>query len=244
MDLTQYYLGLSNSSKEILTQSLERVGDLSKVNMFVDDILVWHELLHEKVESIVILKYAASEIQVAAFSLALGLYRQAFVSLRLSLELSLSSVLFSTNELEFREWQRGERDIYWSKIIGQAAQDSQRQDNQSGVFSQRYSKNFYPELEELLSPYNELAAKTYRKLSEFVHGNAETLSISNGLKFRDRDFEDWMSLFIDSSNLISFALCLRFLKQLNSQEIKRMENHLLDSLGHIPTVREYIDSFQ
>lgn len=237
MDLNQYYLSLSDSSREILSISLEKVSDLAEVHTFVGDILMWHKILSGRVESIVILEYAASEIQVAAFSLVSGLYRQAFSSLRLALELSLSAILFSTNELEFREWQRGEKDIYWSQIISQAESG-----NQSGVFSQRYSKNFYPELERHLSLHNNLARSTYRKLSEFVHGNSETWSIDCNLEFRQQYFEMWISLFTDTSTVISFALGLRFLKQLNTSEIKHLETHLLDSLGHISEVRDFLDN--
>lgn len=242
MDLSQYYLDIFNSSKEVLTKSLEKSEDLGKVHTYVDDILIWHKLLKDKAESIIILGYAASAIQVAAFSLVIGLYRQAFVSLRLALELSLSSIVFSTNAFEYKEWERGERDITWSKIVDKSSQDSTALVSNDGVFSHRYTKNFFPELNSEAKHYNSLALKTYRKLSEFVHGNAETWNENHTLDYKDEAFQTWIDLFTDVSSIITFALCLRFLRQLNSQEVQEIEAQVIETLGHIPEIRSFLGS--
>jgi len=234
MDLRQYYKSLISSSEATLDQSLTRVDDLAKVHAFVDDLLVWHTVVHTRVGATVI-KYAAGEIQLASLSLTYGLYRQAFISLRLSLEISLSAIFFSTNELQFREWEQGKSDIYWSQLIDATSETS------NGVFSKRYAKAFFPELENIVVEYNNLAKGTYRDLSEFVHGNAYTWDMNtSNISFNKILFDRWMSNFVKVSKVISFGLTLRFLKALNASEADSLKAHLKEYLGTIPAIREVI----
>jgi hypothetical protein len=231
MDLNQYYKDLISSSESTLDQSLRRVNDLAKVHIFVEDLLLWNTILYTRVGTTVI-KYSAGEIQLSALSLAYGLYRQAFTSLRLSLELSLSSIFFSTNELQFREWEQGKGDIYWSQLIDATS------DTNSGIFSKRYAKAFFPELENIVLEYNNLAKETYRNLSEFVHGNSYTREISiSSIGFNEVLFNAWTSNFEKVSRIISFGLTLRFLKTLNTNEVNSLKTHLQEHLGTISAVR-------
>jgi hypothetical protein len=234
MDLSQYYKSLISSSETTLNESLERMAELAKVHAFAEDLLIWHAVVHTRVGATVI-KYAAGEIQLSALSLVYGLYRQAFTSLRLSLELSLSAIFFSTNELEFREWEQGKKDIYWSQLIATTS------DTNNGIFSKRYAEAFFPELENVVVEYNKLAKDTYRDLSEFVHGNAYTWEMStSNISFDEALFDRWMSNFTNVSTLISFGLTLRFLKALDTDEADSLKAHLQEYLGTMSAVREVI----
>jgi hypothetical protein len=234
MDLHQYYRSLISSSEATLDQSLTRVNDLAKVHAFVEDLLIWNTVVHTRVGATVI-KYAAGEIQLSALSLTYGLYRQAFTSLRLSLELSLSSIFFSTNELQFREWEQGKGDIYWSQLIDATS------DTNSGIFSKRYAKAFFPELENIVSEYNSLSKETYRNLSEFVHGNAYTWEMSkSSIGFDEILFNAWISNFEKVSRIVSFGLTLRFLKTLYPHEVNSLKAHLQEHLGTISAVRAVV----
>ena len=234
MDLNQYYQSLVLSSEATLNESVKRMDQLANVNTFVDDLLTWHRVIHTKVGATVI-KYAAGEIQLSTLSLVYGLYRQAFVSLRLSFELSLSAIFFSNNELEFREWERGKRDIYWSQLIDTT------NETDNGVLSKRYAKAFFPELEGIVKEYNQLAKDTYRSLSEFVHGNAYTWEMNTSSVVFDQDlFNRWMDSFSHVSRVISFSLSLRFIKALEPHEISLLEAHLQEYLGTIAAIRKIV----
>ena len=233
MNLNQYYQDIFNSSSIIMNESLRRDTELAKIHFFVEDLLIWYDILKTRGEA-VILKYAASELQLSALSLVSGLYRQSFTSLRLALELSLSAVFFSTNELDFREWERGTRDIYWNQLVS-------TDDNDLGIFSKRWAKGFFPELTNHVKTYNTLARDTYRSLSEFVHVNAYTWEVNKAkLVFEEKLFNQWIDNFSNYSQIISFALCLRFMKHLDSSSINCLEAHLHEFVGHITEVRKFL----
>lgn len=233
MDLHQYYQDIFEYSNITMNESLKRDNELAKAHSFTDDLLTWHEALKTRGEA-VILKYVATEIQLSTLSLVSGLYRQAFTSLRLSLELSLSAIFFSTNELDFREWEKGQRDIYWNQLVD-------TDDTDQGVFSKRWARGFFPELVDNVKEYNKLARDTYRNLSEFVHGNAYTWELSRAnIAFDEQLFNQWLNNFSSLSKIISFALCLRFLKSLDSSSINCLEEHLFEFMGHIDEVRKIL----
>ena len=103
------------------------------------------------------IKNAISQLETSLYCLTIGLYRQAKTCLRLGLELSLGSILFSTNKLEYLEWKIGKQDIRWSKLI----------DVENGVLSQRFSTVFNPDLTEEVPEFNkklELCIEVYLNL--------------------------------------------------------------------------------
>ncbi|MDB9511429.1 hypothetical protein PN499_09575 [Kamptonema animale CS-326] len=233
MNLHQYYEDIFESSSITMKESLKRDNELAKIHSFVEDLLTWYDVLKTRGEA-VILKYAASELQLSALSLVSGLYRQSFTSLRLALELSLSAIFFSSNELEFREWEGGTRDIYWNQLVS-------TDDNDAGIFSKRWASGFFPELTDYVKNYNTLARDTYRSLSEFVHGNAYTWELKEAkVVFEENLFNQWIDNFSNYSKIISFALCLRFMKHLDSSSINFLEAHLHEFVGHITEVRKFL----
>jgi len=77
---------------------------------------------------------AIREYQFALLALAQGHYRNAFVSLRLFLELALAAVHYSAHRLELQEWLDGHRDLNWSALT----------DSENGVLSSRFARAFFP----------------------------------------------------------------------------------------------------
>lgn len=227
MNLEDFYKKALETSTYTLDESLELKEKISEVNSFVDDLLTWHMVIDRRYESVLI-KYVASEIQMASISLCYGLYRQAFSSLRGAFELLLSMILFSGCEIEFREWEHGFRDISWKKVI----------DKDSGIFSDRFTRIFFPELSNHAEQYKTRAEETYRKLSEFVHGNSFTWESNiSSLKFNSELFEKWIVSFTNCSKVISFSLCLRFMKYLDSSSISLLQPHISDYVGEIDPIR-------
>lgn len=243
MNIEDYYQHIFEDAKTTIDESLKLKNNLAKVHSFADDILTWYEILKHREESVV-LKNVASELQFAAFSLACGLYRQSFISLRIVLELSMATIFFSANELEFREWQQGNYDISWSKLVGSKKidednQNGLEQDNR-GVLSKRWTKAFFPELEQYVTQYYILAKKTYRRLSEFVHGNSYTWDKDSvQIFFNQETFEIWIQNFNDVSQIISFILCLRFLKTLSNHDLRTLQGFLIEVIN-LPEIRDVI----
>jgi len=232
MNIEEFYSNIFNSLNETqLKTVIEKRESLSKVHSFTDDLLLWSNIINPRSE-FAIIKYAATEIQLSSITLVIGLYRQSFASLRLALELVLSAIYFSANELSLREWETGSTDIYWNQLI----------DPENGVLSNRFCKVFFPGLEDSTAAYLESAKKTYRELSEFVHGNIGTWeAIVFPLSFDESLFNKWMSSFVDISKVIIFSLCLKFLKHLDKTSINQLEAHILEQIGDIAAIRQIFD---
>src|SRR6266536_533723 len=115
----ELYYGLLHSQcggilKESFAFDSSRQHQIS--HNFIGDIEKWIALLSLKPETD-LLRAALREYQFALLALVLGQYRQAFMALRLFLELGLGSVFLSANELQLRVWLRGRRDINWRPLI-------------------------------------------------------------------------------------------------------------------------------
>jgi len=92
MNIQEYYQEFFVQAQQVLKTTLEDER-IAEANSFIEDIIDWCKILEKKEESI-ILESIASELQFALFSLASGLYRQAFMSLRRVLESSCAMVFF------------------------------------------------------------------------------------------------------------------------------------------------------
>src|SRR5579872_7226888 len=160
---TQFYLALNGAAHTAIGQATADPSQLGRAHQQIDELNRWREALEPRPEGIG-LQHAISEVTVGMFLLASGLYRPAFMSLRLFLELSLASVHFSVNRLDLAEWLQGNRDVNWASLI----------DAEQGVLSSRYTAAFFPELRDSVRAYNSIGSKIYRELSEFVHGNHHT----------------------------------------------------------------------
>ena len=130
MDIKEHYTSLKDCSNAILEQSLVEDNLTLKVILF--EYNVWLEILKDKPE-FNILKTASKELQISIMTLNFGFYSKSFSGLRFFLERSLVAILFSSQEIELKLWEKGERDTYWSEII----------DENKGIFSHRFSNAFF-----------------------------------------------------------------------------------------------------
>ncbi len=199
----------------------------STSHSFIKDLERWCEALVARPE-VGMLKAAMCEYQFALLSLVQGQYRQAFMSLRLTMELLLGAVYFSGNELELRIWLKGDRDLVWAAII----------DENGGVFSKKFISAFFETLADEARHYRLIAETTYRESSEYVHGNAATHSELPGtLAFSQETFETWHQKANSVRLTTSFALCCRYVFFLDTPTRNSLEPVLLDNLGHLAAVR-------
>ena len=163
MKIEEYLSHLNEKSQSIFQKSLKFRNELGKAHHY-------SSCLHEFAENFTdssekeILKTVSSQLESATLSACQGMYRQAFSSLRLALEMGLAAAHFSVHKLELHEWLGGRADIKWSALI----------DENNGVLSKRFADAFFSEFNDDVGIYRNKSSEIYRELSEFVHGNNET----------------------------------------------------------------------
>jgi hypothetical protein len=170
MNISEYLTKTNEEAQSIYQKSMDQIDIYGKAHHQISCLNDFADVLFDKDES-QMLRIANTQIESAILSLAFGLYRQAYASLRLSFEMSLGVVHFSVYKMEHFEWLAGKMDISWSKLI----------DEDKGILSKRFCLAFFPELKGDVVDYRSRAVLVYRNLSEFVHGNHETWS-NSGLK--------------------------------------------------------------
>ncbi|OLF39699.1 hypothetical protein, partial [Psychrobacter sp. Rd 27.2] len=163
MNIQEYFTKLNKESQAIFEKSILYNEQLGKAHHFASCIFEFSEYIPDPLEKNMFVTVSA-QLESATLNLTVGMYRQAFASLRLALEMGLGTIHFSVHKMELNEWLDGRADIKWSSLI----------DEYNGVLSQRFAKAFLKELSGKIDDYRKQASSTYRKLSEFVHGNNET----------------------------------------------------------------------
>jgi len=224
-----YYEQLHTASGAVLTESFagSHAKAMAKSHAFIDDLALWIAELGMRPE-VPVLQVALREYQFALLALSAGHYRAAFTALRLTLELNFAAVQWSANERELREWRRGQRDSNWSALS----------DNENGILSKQFVRLFSEGLADEAAQYRASAVAVYRECSEYVHGNAHThRSIPEQLLFDEALFEVWQEKASVVRLTISFALAARYLSDLDPPARSRLENMLIDHLGHSVGVR-------
>ncbi|WPV70558.1 hypothetical protein [Chitinophaga sp. LS1] len=233
MKVTDYYYEMGKNALNILDKSLED-GDLdllSSNHSFLYDFANWLDVLKERPEES-ILHNAIKEYQIGILSNNLGLYQQAFMGLRFFLERTLVAILFSANEIELNLWKIGERDTYWNELM----------DKEKGVFSHKFCRAFFPELKGEINHFSAITSKVYRECSEYVHGNQTIIEkIPNTLEYSEVLFKEWNTKADIIRRVVLFSLCLRYLKHLKSENVRKIESSISDEFNSISQIIEIIN---
>ncbi|MEZ4915432.1 MAG: hypothetical protein R2836_00435 [Chitinophagales bacterium] len=96
MEINSYLTKLLDKSKEISTNTLENFSkELSESHYKYGILFDFIQEIIDSKEEPCVLKNAISQIETSIYCLTLGLYRQAYSSLRLGFELALASIQFS-----------------------------------------------------------------------------------------------------------------------------------------------------
>lgn len=226
-----YYQRLHDKCGEVLSESFSTDGDgsISRSHSYIADLEVWIGVLASRPE-VHVLAAAAREYQRSLLALLQGQYRYSFSALRLFLELSVTAVRFSAHEIELRLWERGEQDINWRSMM----------DENGGVLSKSFVRAFCEPLADEVKTYRAIAEKVYRECSEFVHGNAHTHNqVPEALAYDEAIFRGWNARAESMRLTVSFVLAARYLATLGQQDLRHLEQPVLDSLGHLPAIRAF-----
>ncbi|MCS3869646.1 hypothetical protein J3D55_002562 [Chryseobacterium ginsenosidimutans] len=233
MTTIEYYKEAGSTVTNILHESLSNT-DLELFNSnhsFLADFESWLEILKDRPE-ISIFKNAIKEYQISQLSCSLGLYQQAFMGLRFFLERTLVAIMFSAKEIELNLWKIGERDTYWSELM----------DDEKGVFSKKFCRAFFSELDSEISHFKAITKKVYRECSEYVHGNLSVIDkIPEGLEYSEELFIEWNTLANIIKRIVLFSICLRYLKFLKTEDYKEIEASISEEFTSISVIMQYIN---
>jgi len=226
MDIQSYLSKLNEDSQGVFKRTILEREKLGTLHHLSSCIYEFSDCLLDPQEKQMLVT-VSMQLESATLNLVLGLYRQAFASLRLALEMGLATMYFSVNKMELHEWLDGRSDIKWSKLV----------DKDNGVLSNRFSNAFFSECTPYIEGYREKASSTYRKLSEYVHGNNETWDES-GLKlsYNSELLEFYYASFKSTSEVILFAAVCRYTRLLDDISRESLQ-FIPEEFNHISEIR-------
>jgi hypothetical protein len=229
-NLQQRYEEIAEATKLVRQQSVGDGVAIEAAHAIIDEIRLWQTALNTRPEAVIFVQ-VISVLEMGIFSLVSGLYRQAYGSMRLAIELIAGLSWFSTHRLDLAEWQSGEKDLIWREITNQ----------EEGVLSPRYRKAFFPELNEERR-YGGLYAKLYRELSEYVHGNANTwTSGSDEISFNQSLHTGWLQKFETFALVVHVLLSLRYLQEISAENLASLEPALRGRAPQVTALTKFFD---
>lgn len=149
-------------------------------------------------ETRVILKEILHDLISGLYFGLQALYRNAYISLRSGVELSLAYVYFVDHNYEYLFWKRDKYDIKWSVL----------ENEEKGVLNEKYLALFCDDnFEKLFS----LCRKIYRDCSQFVHGKYEYMYTVKQqiVDYDKKTLEEFLNMFYDLTNIVIALLLIR-----------------------------------
>lgn len=227
VDMRQYLQDLQTAAS-LCSESavLDHRGALGAVHQVDDDLKQWVARIRgPEVDQ---LRAARRELALAEFCAASGLYRQAFASLRLFLELSFAAVHFSVHEFERRRWKSDKSDFSWSRAL----------DEETGLLSKQFVDEFAPQCQGDASKYAADAAQTYRYCSQFIHGKARVSdSLPEALGYSSEAVSDWCVHAEQCGTAVLFLLYVRYGADLGAPTDPALIEVLISRFGHLSSIR-------
>ncbi|MNV95474.1 hypothetical protein D3C71_1903710 [compost metagenome] len=91
-----------------------------------------------------------------------------------------------------------------------------------------------------MGDYRKRAAKIYRKLSEYVHGNNATWEATGlALSYSSALHDSFLAHLNEVNEVILFGICCRFLSELNPAQIEEIEPIFMPIFSHIEPIRTF-----
>jgi hypothetical protein len=219
---------LQNSGAAFQTLSNDdgRVKEFTKAHNGASDLEALGKLMQGRPEDRMF-RLAMLEYQHALYSVAFAQYRQANMSLRLFIELSLGSILFSAHEIDARLWLSGEKDNRWGVITA----------DETGIFSKSFCKAFFEELGEYCEQYQAMAKALYRECSEYVHGNLLSYDgLDGSISINTGALDAWLERADTARLVVKFCLILRYLLHARSDLQNELEDVIMDDFSQISSI--------
>ncbi|MFG1481479.1 hypothetical protein ABMA79_07690 [Halobacteriovorax sp. HFRX-2_2] len=222
--IDKYYLMVLDELKSITQQSLDQLGNKSSIPNHYSDLMYYLETnTTDPIEKNMI-KNAAHQLQLSNICLLSGLYRQAFSSLRLTFEISLGSIFLSLFKLDQLAWVNNKHDISWSRMTSE----------EDGLFSKKFIELHSPGIEAERDRLFKKANKTYRELSEYVHGNNKTWTTKDpALKLNLTEIDSYYTLTESVAEIFITTWFIKNYKEIDS------DNFEYEKFQEFPKIKEY-----
>ena len=245
MTIKEYYDDYKNRITSIIDSSLSEkdlANDVALCFNLVTDYENWLKCIGNRLECM-LYRNAIKVYQDALGCMLEGQYQSAFMGLRYCLERTLCGVYLSANELELRTWRNGQRDTYWTEIVGK--EDKETEDciqgvetiTEKGLFSRKYVNAYFPELIDEAKHFRRMAMSVYRECSEFVHGNPQTLvKIPDHLEYKKELLELWCEKALIMKRVLFFAFSLRYLLQFGEQEKSELTDIIKEEFATVKPI--------
>lgn len=226
------YENINKKFGEIIATSLKSPNDEkhAKLESFFTDYSRWIAVVKDHNEGI-IYEEAYSEYRTMLLFLCMGLYKNAYMSLRGYFELTLFGVLISTSDLDFRLWKQGKKDVHWSEVTN----------DENGIFSKKfigiYNELFLPERDNA----NILARELYRNCSEYIHSGYKIINEDSDITFDQNTYDNFCHNVSQINRIITFAFCVRYKEDLLKAEVKEeLYESIIEQLPDISAVHSLL----
>jgi hypothetical protein len=199
---------------------------------FSADLDVWVKALDGRPEQALYVT-AANEYVLALLNNSQGQYRNAFKSLRLTLELVLQGVYLSANLVALNEWLTSHSDTSWNAIL----------DDDKGIFAKRFSRAFFPSVTDDSRAFKQLSETLYREMSECTHGNVPNkIPLPKTIEFDEPTFLLWHAKAETLRYIANFALTARYFLTLPVDTKAIIVPIITDRLGHLESIRTGLET--
>ena len=250
MNIVEYYEKFKAKVIENIDTTLKTDNEyhtlLTKNRSFCDDYEKWISILGGAPETI-IYRNAVKVYQEAIGNMLMGLYQPAFMGLRYFLERTLVGVYFSGSELELRTWMHGQRDTYWSELIGAEDEDKdtdRKKDEvnvNKGLFSLKFTRAFFEDIAGNAKAFRALTKNVYRDCSEFVHGNPIALgSLGDKIDYCEDVVVKWNDCADTVARCILYAFMMRYWMFLNEEQRSVVQERLREEFSTTDIIKEYL----
>ncbi len=226
-DYRDTYIEINNQFKEIITQSLTDAGNYKKhaeIASFFDDYKRFIGLCkNEEIE--VIFNEANAEYRTMLLFYCMGLYKNAYMSLRGYFELTLFGILISTSDFAFRKWKNDKKDVRWCEITGE-----------DGIFSTDFVEIYNNKLVSYSEEMKEDAKHLYRTCSEYIHSGYQVSVLDEKTVFNQEIFDQIYTNVKSINRIISYAFSVRYGEKMLKSENKDYYASIIDE--YLPEINK------
>lgn len=213
---------------------------------FYTNLQTLYKVLENRLES-GIFKNAIRVYQESMLCAISGLYQPAFMGLRYFLERFMMGAYLSSSEIELRTWMSNERDTYWTELVGVESntQDTNNNNPNRGIFSSKFTKAFFPDLDGERIQMLAMTKRVYRECSEYVHGNPQAIGgIPESLDYEEHILQEWLDKAETVKRCVLYVVFLRYARSCSNDDFDKVRDIFLDEFKSIKPIKQYIDSHE
>lgn len=200
---------LDENISNALKENAKKLNEISFNIEIIEDIAA-----HIDSQPQPILKEVLHDLISSLYSGLQALYRNAYISLRSGMELTLAYIYFVDHNYDYLFWKKDEYDVKWSVL----------ENTENGVLSEKYLSMFCNDKFDLLF---DCCRDIYRCCSQFVHGKYEYMHTvkHQNVKYCKQTFEKYLDMLQKITNVIIALLLIRHsgASKLNIDETYRAE---------------------